>query len=74
MSRSQSYFLLTVWFSTLSDSLAETQTRYTANNLRTLKSDVVSKKLLIDGDGTKKILPTPSLQLRKGDPDFTRKR
>ena len=39
----------------------------TANNLRTLKSDVMSKKLLVDGDGTKKILQTPSLQLRKGD-------
>src|SRR5271169_948264 len=44
--------LVTVWFSTLSDSLAETQARTTANNLRTLESDVVSKKLLVDGDGT----------------------
>ena len=59
--------LITVWFSTLSDSLAETQARMTANDLRTLKSDVMSKKLVVDGDGTRKMLPTPSLQLRKGD-------
>ena len=59
--------LITVWFITLSDSLAETQARTTANNLRTLKSEVLSKKLLIDGDGTKKIVSTPSTQLRKGD-------
>ena len=40
--------LITVWFSTLSDSLAETQARMTANDLRTLKSDVMSKKLVVD--------------------------
>jgi potassium-transporting ATPase ATP-binding subunit len=58
--------LVTVWFSTLSDSLAETQAKMTASSLRTLESEVVSKKINIEG-GERKIHPTPSSQLRKGD-------
>ena len=37
--------LITVWFSTLSDSLAETQARMTANSLREMEAEVVSKKI-----------------------------
>ncbi|MHB2035942.1 MAG: HAD-IC family P-type ATPase [Nitrososphaerales archaeon] len=59
--------LITVWFSTLSDSLAETQARMTANNLRILKSEVMSKKILVAGDGTRKMVSTTSTQLREGD-------
>lgn len=58
--------LITVWFSTLSDSLAETQARNTANSLRKLETEVLSKKILTEGD-SRKILPTPSMELRKGD-------
>jgi K+-transporting ATPase ATPase B chain len=57
--------LITVWFSTLSDALAETQARSTANSLRTLENEVVSKKIVI-GDG-KNIVLTPSSQLRRDD-------
>jgi potassium-transporting ATPase ATP-binding subunit len=57
--------LITVWFSTLSDSLAETQARNTAHSLRTLESEVVSKKL--GGADSKTVVPTPSSKLRKGD-------
>jgi len=59
--------LITVWFSTLSDSLAETQARMTANSLRTLETEVMSKKIASDADGKKSIVVTPSNQLRKGD-------
>jgi len=59
--------LLTVWFSTLSDSLAESQARITANSLRTLETEVVSKKIIENSDGVRTFLPTPSNQLRKGD-------
>lgn len=58
--------LVTVWFSTLSDSLAETQAKMTANSLRTLESEVTSKRINIEG-GERKIQPTPSSRLRKGD-------
>jgi len=59
--------LITVWFSTLSDSLAESQARITANSLRTLEKEVVSKKIVESSDGTRTIVSTPSNQLRKGD-------
>ena len=36
--------LITVWFSTLSDSLAETQARITANSLRTLETEVTTQE------------------------------
>jgi len=59
--------LITVWFSTLSDSLAETQARMTANSLRTLETEVMSKKIISGVDGKNTIVVTPSNQLRKGD-------
>lgn len=58
--------LVTVWFSTLSDSLAETQAKNTANSLRHLEMDILSKKLLIEGE-TRRVVQTPSRDLRKGD-------
>ena len=36
--------LITVWFSTLSDSLAETQAKNTANSLRKLETETMAKK------------------------------
>ena len=58
--------LVTVWFSTLSDSLAETQAKMTASSLRTLETEVVSKKISVEGNA-RNISPTTSSQLRKGD-------
>jgi potassium-transporting ATPase ATP-binding subunit len=59
--------LITVWFSTLSDSLAETQAKMTANSLRTLETEVMSNKIVPDGSGPRVTVKTPSTQLRKGD-------
>lgn len=59
--------LVTVWFSTLSDALAETQARITANSLRTLETEVMSKKIVDGQDGKRNVLVLPSNQLRKGD-------
>src|SRR3989454_8172781 len=58
--------LITVWFSTLSDALAEQQAKNTANSLRRLEMEVSSKKILIEA-GSRRIVPTPSRELRKGD-------
>ena len=58
--------LITVWFSTLSDALAESQAKNTANSLRRLEMEVSSKKILIEA-GSRRIVPTPSRELRKGD-------
>ena len=58
--------LITVWFSTLSDSLAETQAKNTANSLRHLEMEVLSKKLVIEGE-TRTFVQTASRDLRKGD-------
>src|SRR5216683_750892 len=58
--------LITVWFSTLSDALAESQAKNTANSLRRLEMEVSSKKILIEG-GSRRIVPTPSRELRTGD-------
>ena len=58
--------LVTVWFSTLSDALAEQQARNTASSLRRLESEVLSKKLVRE-DWTEKVVPTPSSALRRGD-------
>jgi K+-transporting ATPase ATPase B chain len=58
--------LITVWFSTLSDALAEQQTRNTANSLRKLESEVLSKKVLTE-EWTRKVIPTSSKDLRRGD-------
>ena len=66
--------LVTVWFSTLSDSLAETQAKSTANSLRKLETESITKKLVIQvkGEGEsvqeeRAVVPTPSTQLRRGD-------
>ena len=40
--------LLTVWFSTLSDALAEKQAKNTANSLRKLETEVPAKKLVTE--------------------------
>jgi K+-transporting ATPase ATPase B chain len=58
--------LITVWFSTLSDALAEQQAKNTASALRKLEEEVPSKKVVTEG-WTRKVIPTPSNQLRKGD-------
>jgi K+-transporting ATPase ATPase B chain len=58
--------LITVWFSTLSDSLAERQAKNTANSLRQLEKEVVAKKIPKGGD-EHIVTPTSSHQLRKGD-------
>ncbi|MHB8566522.1 MAG: HAD-IC family P-type ATPase [Nitrososphaerales archaeon] len=59
--------LITVWFSTLSDSLAETQAKNTANSLRKLEADITSKKLIQNADGTRTVVPTLATELRKDD-------
>jgi potassium-transporting ATPase ATP-binding subunit len=58
--------LATVWFATLSDALAESQAKNTANSLRSLESEVQSKKIVTEGD-TRSMVVTPSTALRKGD-------
>lgn len=63
--------LITVWFSTLSDSLAETQARNTADSLRKLETETVTKKLVIEsrerGGEERTVVLTPSARLRRGD-------
>ncbi|MDA4115019.1 MAG: HAD-IC family P-type ATPase, partial [Thaumarchaeota archaeon] len=58
--------LVTVWFSTLSDSLAEQQAKNTASSLRKLEAEVPSKKVVRDG-WSQSVLQTSSKDLRKGD-------
>jgi K+-transporting ATPase ATPase B chain len=58
--------LITVWFSTLSDALAEQQARNTASSLRRLESEVISKKVIREA-WEEKLVPTPSSALRRGD-------
>jgi K+-transporting ATPase ATPase B chain len=70
--------LITVWFSTLSDSLAETQARNTANSLRKLESEsmtkkVVSRKSEKNGEEEKTLVATPPTELRRGDIIFLEK-
>jgi K+-transporting ATPase ATPase B chain len=64
--------LITVWFSTLSDSLAETQARNTANSLRKLETEAMTKKIVTESeqreDRTQRaVILTRSSELRKGD-------
>src|SRR5208283_3340596 len=61
-----SILLITVWFSTLSDALAETQAKNTARSLRKLETEAVTKKIVITTE-QRTIVPTQSTQLRKGD-------
>ncbi|MDV3244899.1 MAG: HAD-IC family P-type ATPase [Nitrososphaerales archaeon] len=58
--------LITVWFSTLSDALAEQQAKNTANSLRRMESEVMTKKV-IRQEWSHTLVPTPSTQLQKGD-------
>jgi K+-transporting ATPase ATPase B chain len=58
--------LLTVWFSTLSDALAERQAKNTANSLRRLESEVSSKKVVTEG-WNRQVVIVPSKELRKDD-------
>src|SRR5665647_1641834 len=58
--------LITVWFSTLSDALAEQQAKSTAGALRKLETEVSSKKIVTE-DWTRKIVTTKSTDLRKDD-------
>ncbi len=58
--------LITVWFSTLSDALAEQQAKNTASSLRKLETEVPSKKMVRD-KWTQTIVQTSSKDLRKGD-------
>ena len=58
--------LLTVWFSTLSDALAEQQAKSTAGSLRKLETEVPSKKIITEG-WTRTIVNLKSTELRKGD-------
>ena len=58
--------IITVWFSTLSDSLAEQQAKSTAGSLRKLETEVSSKKIVTE-EWTRKIVTTKSTGLRKDD-------
>ena len=58
--------LITVWFSTLSDSLAEQQAKNTASSLRQLETEVTSKKVVTEG-WERSIISTHSNSLTKGD-------
>ena len=58
--------LITVWFSTLSDSLAEQQAKNTASSLRRLEAEVTCKKVTTEG-WERKVVATSSKSLLKGD-------
>ena len=58
--------IITVWFSTLADALAEQQAKNTASSLRRLESDVPSKKIVTE-EWSRKVIMTSSKELRKGD-------
>ena len=58
--------IVTVWFSTLSDSLAEQQAKSTAGSLRKMETEVPSKKIITEG-WTRKIVIVKSTELRKED-------
>jgi len=63
--------LITVWFSTLSDSLAETQAKNTASSLRKLEEESMTKKVICkkteNGIEERTVVGTPSTELRRGD-------
>ena len=58
--------LITVWFSTLSDSLAEQQAKNTASSLKQLETEVPCKKVITEG-WERRIVPSNSKELAKGD-------
>ena len=67
--------LITVWFSTLSDALAEQQAKSTAGSLRKLETEVPSKKIITE-QWTRNIVTVKSTDLKKSDlgPDGCRRR
>lgn len=64
--------LITVWFSTLSDALAEQQAKSTAGALRKLETEVPAKKIVKE-EWTRKIVAVKSTELRKDDLIFIEK-
>jgi len=58
--------LVTVWFSALSDSLAEQQAKNTASSLKQLETDVPAKKVVTE-QWERRTAPTTSKELVKGD-------
>ena len=58
--------LITVWFSTLSDSLAEQQAKNTASSLKQLETDVQAKKVVTE-EWERRAVLTTSKELVKGD-------
>ncbi len=58
--------LITVWFSTLSDALAEQQAKNTAGSLRKLETEVLTKKVTTI-EWKRDVALVPSVELRKGD-------
>ncbi|MGA3289238.1 MAG: HAD-IC family P-type ATPase [Candidatus Bathyarchaeia archaeon] len=58
--------IITVWFSTLSDALAEQQAKSTAGALRKLETEVPAKKIVKE-EWTRKIVAVKSTELRKDD-------
>ena len=58
--------LITVWFSTLSDALAEQQAKSTAGALRKLETEVPAKKIVTE-EWTRKLVTVKSTELRKDD-------
>jgi K+-transporting ATPase ATPase B chain len=58
--------LITVWFSTLSDALAEQQAKNTASSLRKLEKEVPTKRVTTK-EWTREVVQVPSSELRKGD-------
>jgi K+-transporting ATPase ATPase B chain len=58
--------LITVWFSTLSDSLAEQQAKNTASSLKLLETEVPCKKVVTE-EWERHVVPSNSKELVKGD-------
>ena len=58
--------LITVWFSTFSDALAETQAKNTARSLRKLETEAMTKKI-VTANEQRTVILTRSTQLRKDD-------
>ena len=58
--------IVTVWFSTLSDALAERQAKNTASSLRKLETEVPARKILTEG-WSRKTVSISSKALKKGD-------
>jgi K+-transporting ATPase ATPase B chain len=57
--------IITVWFSTLSDSIAEAQIRNTASSLRKMKEQMTAKRLLSSNRSNFEVVQSD--QLKKGD-------